>query len=314
MNRDGPRGISAGSFWVLMIRSDGPAHDGLDSLRRLAQGTLEHSGTPDDMWAWVAEAGGWWLLFHASAPRMAQWAEEEIAAGVTGLTTLTEHVWAVHDSDARWDEVNVCVNGAEEYVQVVKGRVSGFDGPLGAPPEDSAVPAGENAVWALVREHTGLTLADVQGAIPRGQATWLVHRRTLVDAPAPLLRDAMGWKVRALVLRLSEVSALPEVLHVCRELAAGADAHRPAEEYLRWTFVITHQDHVAELALPPEDPAVPAETTSHVPGLLDGIVACLSALPAWSDVVPPAGAHGATTSRPSAASTRCGRWICPARV
>lgn len=287
MNRNGPRMISAESFWVLMTPNDTPAKAGFDFLRRLAEESLEESNIPRRMWAWVAEAGGWRLLFHGSVPAMARWAEDELPSGVGRFTTLTDFVWAVHDSDTQRDEVHAFLNYEPEYLQVVEGRAAGLDGPLDAPSDDAAAHAGENAVWALVRRHTGLTLADVQDAIGRGRAALLVRKRKLVEEPGPLLRDADGWKVMALVLRLAEISALPHLLRVCRDLAVGADAHLPAEEYLRWTFVITHQDHVGQRKLPPEDPSMPAETTDYVPGLCDGIMACLEALPAWYDVVAP---------------------------
>jgi hypothetical protein len=92
----------------------------------------------------------------------------------------------------------------------------------------------------------------------------------------------------ALVFELGEFTSLPNFVRVCRDVAKCPARHRPAEEYLRWTFIIVHDRWCDELKLPAHDPSIPKEADGDLaPGIASGLYDLLGPLPGWNAIVPP---------------------------
>lgn len=86
------------------------------------------------------------------------------------------------------------------------------------------------------------------------------------------------------MFRLDELSALPDLIDVCCHVARGGQRHRPADEYLQYTYVVANGSRPVKL--PKEDPSIPVDD-EFPPGFMLGLLTCLQDLPRLERLVRP---------------------------
>lgn len=175
-------------FRALLVDSGVASLDAvLAALVDFARPALEHSQTPEEMFAWACRAGDHHLVFYGSTPKPGAWMEGEELMERFG--TLPAYYHLEHDKkDPRFDRLVEL--DADDTDTGTDEEGSDDDRPLrlmstdhsdhGRPPEVGNAKLDQNDPWKLLHERTGLRLTDLRAAIAQGKSFWLICRGVIV--------------------------------------------------------------------------------------------------------------------------------------
>lgn len=166
MRRDGPGAwVKPGGFCLLAAPATTPARKVIESLAAFVSAFLDHSKLPQEMVTWTVTLRGWHLVFYFSIPRPQAWIENE---------HLQEEL---QDLD-RYVMVDYWGPRSEILVEYDGSKLDSFH--PGSIPPDMSLPqrygvTAKRPVPALFKKITGISIAEVEQAIPFGEPWWIIH-------------------------------------------------------------------------------------------------------------------------------------------
>lgn len=159
-----------GGFCLLAAPAKHSAREVIESLAAFVSAFLDFSKLPQEMMTWTVTFRGWHLVFYFSIPRPHVWMEgEHMSDELQDLDRyLFMDFWGPEsESLVEWDGTKLDVYHP--------GSVP----PNRSLPKRYGVTA-KRPVPALFQAITGISLAELEAAIPHGEPWWIVHNRSML--------------------------------------------------------------------------------------------------------------------------------------